>query len=155
MSLPFDPFSQLEQLQRVDCRNGLSYFDLAMTAFNVFAGATGSGKKDLADADRAPWESVAGKAASIIDLPESEQATLEISAKQLAKALYIQYTIDCDRIPNWEDVPAKDKVAWEAVGRHLANLIDSDGQGMDFLELEEKIIEWAKDRITPEQLVLS
>lgn len=156
MSYPFDPFAEIAQLQRVECRNGISYFDLATTAHNVWFRSQGSMSAgyELKDADRPPWESISGKAASIIDLPESEQAEVQISAKALAKALYNQYNIECDKNPDWENASQNEKIAWEAVGRHLANIIDSDGQTPNFPELEERIVAWALERSQPAQLVL-
>ncbi len=155
MSLPFDPFAELNQIQRTECRNSLSYTELAKTAYGVYTQIIGGIVGTLGEVDLSFWTDVAAKAANIIDLPESEQGTLEVSAKSLAKALYTQLQISADCVPHWDEVSHGHKVAWEAVGRHLANLIDSDGQTPNFPELEERIIDWAKQRTTSSQLTLS
>ena len=149
MSYPFDPFAECSQQQRTECTNGLSYKDLAQTAWNVYRACSGLDRITInGDADRAPWEAVAGKAAQIVDIPESEMATREVSARGLAKTLYMQYNVECGNEPEWKWGSTAEvfKTAWEAVGRHLANLIDSDGQTSNFQELEERIIDWARQR---------
>ncbi len=155
MSFPFDPFAELARSSRTECRNGLSYKDLAQTAHAVYFTSHGVSPGPLCDADLAPWEDVAAKAASIIDIPPDEQASVEVSAKGLAKTMYIQHTLSKDQVPVWEEVIQESKTAWEAVGRHLANLIDSDGATPNFSELEDRITKWARDRVTAKQLVLS
>jgi hypothetical protein len=155
MSEIFDPFAELNNIQRTECRNSIAYSELAKTACEVYLRSLSLPTYVLQEVDLSFWTDVAAKAAQIIDLPESEQGTLEISAKALAKALYTQYCLSTDTVPHWDEVPANYKIAWEAVGRHLANLIDSDGQTPNFPELEERIIEWAKQRATSPQLSLS
>ncbi len=155
MSLPFDPFAEINQIQRVECRNGLEYSELAKTACDVYRRVLGQPTYVLEEVDLSFWTDVAAKAAQIIDLPESEQGTLEVSAKSLAKTLYSQFILSTDGVPRWDETPQLEKVAGEAVGRHLANLIDSDGQTPNFSELEERIIGWAKERVLSPQLVLS
>lgn len=150
---PFDPFAETAQIRRTECRNGITYKDLAQTACNVYTASLGQPTYVLQEADLTPWEAVAGKAASIIDLPESEQGELSISAKTFAKTLYTQYTLERDKNPDWDEESAK--VSWEAVGRHMANLIDSVDNRPDFPELEEKIVNWAKERNSVPQLILS
>jgi hypothetical protein len=153
MSYPFDPFAEIAQLQRTECRNGLSYKDLAQTACSVFTAAIGHPTYVLQEADLPPWEAVASKTASIIDLPDSEQAEVTLSAKALAKALYNQFALERDKNPDWDNEP--NKIAWEAVGRHLANLIDSTEQSPDIEVLEQRIVAWARERSEPKTLVLS
>jgi hypothetical protein len=170
MSLPFDPFAELNQIQRTECRNGLAYTELGKTAADVLDRIVkkhfvdndgksywhdGSPSTPLGEVDLSFWTDVAARAAQVIDLPESEQGTLEISAKGLAKTLHTQYCVSTDIVPNWEDLTSNEKIGWEAVGRHLANLIDSDGQTPNFPELEERIVGWARERISAPQLVLS
>ncbi len=147
MSFPFDPFAECAQLQRTECINKISYKDLGQTACNVARAVLGLDRVSLQAGDLAPWEAVAGKAAHIMDVPESEMAAREFSASALAKTLYMQYTVECGREPDWrwDEETATSKLAWEAVVRHLANLIDSDGQ-QNFQELEERIIEWSRRR---------
>lgn len=155
MSEIFDPFAELNQIQRTECQNGLEYTELGKTAYSVYTKSIGGIVGTLGEVDLSFWTDVAAKAASIIDLPESEQGTLEISARSLAKALYTQMQISADCVPHWDELSSGHRIAWEAVGRHLANLIDSDGQTPNFPELEERIIGWARERTTSPQLSLS
>jgi hypothetical protein len=161
MSFPFDPFAECSQAQRTSCRNGLTYAELGRTAWNVHGNCTVLDPNfrktpgyELKDADLPPWEAVAGKAAQIIDIPDDEQSAREVSAKALAKTLYMQYTVETGNEPDWkwDSETAMVQTAWEAVGRHLVNLIDSDGQTPDFSELEDRITSWAKERAQPEQV---
>ena len=82
-------------------------------------------------------------------------AAREVSAKALAKTLYMQYNVECGNEPEWkwDGMAQVFKTAWEAVGRHLANLIDSDGKTLNFQELEERMTEWARQRAGSEQIV--
>ena len=155
MSFPFDPFAECAQAQRTACRNGLTYAELGKTACDVHCRSINKPTYVLQDADLPPWEAVAGKAAQIIDIPEDEQSAREVSAKALAKTLYMQYTVECGHEPDWkwDSETALVQTAWEAVGRHLANLIDSDGQTPNFPELEDRIVTWARERSQPEQVV--
>lgn len=146
MSLPFDPFDEWAQIQRTECRNGLSYNDLGQSACNVFQLSKCDNAVQLQEADLEPWAGVAAKSAQIVDIPDTEQAVVEVSAKGLAKTLYTQYHLSKDGVPHWDEQTDKDKMAWEAVGRHLANLISSDGQSLDLKDLEERMALWAWER---------
>ena len=114
---------------------------------------TGKPTYVLGEVDLSFWTDVVARAAFVIDLPETEHAALEISAKAFGKALYTQYSASTDTVPNWELLSNTEQTAWEAVGRHLANFIDSDGQAPVFAELEDRIVDWAKSRVSVHQLV--
>ncbi len=151
MSFHFDPFAELSQRSKTSANNGIDYKDLAKTAYRVFCKSSEISVGEHLDPE---WIDVAARACQIVDLPESEQAELNISAKKFAKTLYTQLVIANDKVPNWEDESQIIQIAWEATGRHLANLIDSDG-AQNFQELEDRIVGWAREKVHGQQLVMS
>ncbi len=134
--------------------NGLEAGELGQTVYVVFHGALGRRCRpwqDVPEIDWLPWPEVAALAINRLDLPENETATMEISAKELAQSLYRQFMAARQLEPTWDSLDGRERLAWEAVGRHLLNVIDSDSNAVDIPEAEQKIIEWAKNK----QLVTS
>lgn len=154
MTYPFDPFAEIAKEHKTGARNGVAYEDLAATAHNVYCRSLGVTPPELREADSVPWADVASRAVSIIDVSDSEQAELQVSAKALAKSLYCQYDLSKNLVPSWEEISLENKLAWEAVGRHLANIIDSDGQ-QDFSDMEFKMASWVSEKLSTPQLSLS
>lgn len=149
----FDPFADLNV--RDKAHNGVTAQDLGQTAFNVAATLQRINRtwQDVDEQCHQAWLAVAMLAIRTMDLPPGEQATLELSAKALSKSLYRQFGAEM-YCASWEELDSSEQTIWEAIGRHLANLIDSDGQ-QNFSELESKIVEWARSKIEQHQLVLS
>lgn len=124
--------------------------DLAYSAYNLFAKMRGLQRTwEQMDGDQAPWCEVAVLAINVIDLPESETASIDLSARELAENLYNRYCEANVSPAMWGSLNSNERLAWEAVGRHLANLIDSDGS-LDFADMETKMLEWVTQRTTAE-----
>jgi hypothetical protein len=106
--------------------NGYDIMVLAQTSFEAWRHAAGNYEKDwetLSIQEREAWEHVAGQGLLLLDDDKDE-----ISAKQLASSIHEAY---CRALgvqgENFWDLPQRTSLVWEAVGRHLFNLIDSDG----------------------------
>lgn len=126
--------------------NGLEAADLGGTAYKVWHACLERQAKpwdQIVAIDQEPWQEAAALAINIIDLPGDEQASLEISAKELGRNLYAQYMAARGMEPKVITTP--EELAWEAVGRHLANLIDSDGSA-DVPQCEARVVEWVRNK---------
>lgn len=143
----FDPFADLNReanVPRDACRNGIALADLAATAFTVFFGcAPGEPLRwnQMRDVDKDLWIEAVSAEVAVIDIPDGEQAAVEISAKGLAKMLYMQFTAKFATEP-WNELPYDNKLAWEAVARHVANVVEADLAVVNFKDFEERAIEW-------------
>ena len=142
---------------RTTAYNGMEAMDLGHSAYNVWEHACKSGRNwnDIGEGDRPPWSDVAAMAISNVDLPPDEKASLEISAKGFAKALFEVYASSVGGLAyTWEGSTAQNLVAWEAVARHLSNLIDSEGP-IDFADMEARIKTWIDYKLEPAQFSMS
>ena len=146
----FDPFAELNRLNigvKNAARNGISVNDLAQTAEAVFRRCQGVKPEwsALREVDRQLWIDAASAEVGIIDIPETEQAALEVSAKSLAKTIYMQYTSKFEA-ELWNALEEREQIAWEAVARHLANIIDADSAVVDFANFEDMAVSWGTNR---------
>jgi hypothetical protein len=133
---------------RVIANNGLeAATDLGATAYHVWHAVLGRPEQPWEKCDQVPWQEVAVMAISQIDLPQDEMAMLEVSAKQFAQDLHQQFLAAQGLEGDFEDLKPEEQIAWEAVGRHLANCIDADSAGVDIGTFEERVLEWAAERI--------
>lgn len=106
--------------------NGLDILLLSQTAFEAWRHASARFDEDwvaLSQNDKDAWEHVAGQAILLLDGERDE-----INAKELAESLHEAHRrgLGGEHKP-FCDLSERDKICWEAVGRHLFNMIDSDG----------------------------
>lgn len=150
----FDPFDDGLKIND-KCSNGYSVDDLAATAHSVFCQLVGENQfvrtgqfSTLPEADRDMWLPVIRMAITLMDLTD-DHAEVNMSVSTLAKNFYRQFTALNDA-PAFEALPHKHTIAWNAIVRHMANLIESDGS-LQFADMEERIVEWAKNKHTVPQ----
>lgn len=136
--------------------NGLEAEVLAQSAYNVFRRVCGSSLtgnalrewEELGD-DQASWADVAVVAIDMIDLPADEMATKELSVSTGSHSLYRAFAAAQGGDDMWSEIGENVRKSWEAVLRHLANLIDSDGS-LDMGEAEGQAVEWMTERMLQE-----
>ena len=124
--------------------NGLDIIVLSQTAFEAWRHASARYDGDwvaLGQNEKEAWEHVAGQAILLLD-----QERDEISAKELAACLHEAYQRGMgSEHKMFQDLPDREKICWEAVGRHLFNLIDSDGT-VTINEVEPHWRDWAEKK---------
>lgn len=119
---------------------------LAPSIFKVYSTCMGE-PGEWAQADPFTWDKIATKAIKLIDSNIRDQ--LSMSVKALAKTLCgWGHGVDFAGVEAaWDGATATEKSAWEAVGRHLVNCIDSEVNSVNVAELEERIIQWFNARM--------
>jgi hypothetical protein len=155
----FDPFADLNRTVRERCENGYTIVDLSQTCHEVYRAILGDGAmirnvpwSALPEGDQERWEPVARMAMCLFDLRE-EGSEITISVAETAKNFYKQFTAMSDAT-DYTKLPEIHHIAWQAIVRHLGNIVDSDGK-IDLSETEQRIVEWARAKVGSTQLVLS
>lgn len=145
----FDPFAELNQMSKTKATNGISVDDLARTAFDVLAKIQGcpTAWEEAKDECKESWKLVAKNMLATIDR-QGEDADMTFSAKGLAKQCYCQFVAEMSA-PAWASIEEHYQLEWEAVARHLANVIEADASAINITELEERIVEWARSKSAP------
>lgn len=107
--------------------NDMEIGTLAQTAFEAYRHASGNMESQwelIPQHERDAWEHVAGQAILQLDREDIEC----VKAPTLALDMYEAYKRGQASPPEpFTNLPLEDQLHWEAVGRHLFNLIDSDG----------------------------
>ena len=103
--------------------NGYDTKDLGHTAFNVYYSCQGQPRNwhQTVEVEQHLWDKVAGMAILMVESADG------LLWHDLAAKLYQARTDKAD----YAALPRPEQLLWEAVGRHLANLIDSDGSVED------------------------
>ena len=122
--------------------SGITAVGLGHTGYNVFSSLLGLNIpwEELRDSDKADWENAGNQAIFIVQhiLDASDNnGGGSIPARQLARKIADTF-IDQETFNN---LPESDKLVWEAVGRHMVNLIDSE-KSQDAAEHEKRIAQW-------------
>jgi len=130
-------------LTNLIAKNGLALTDLAKSAAWVYekvAGAFLPGEE---------WEKIAGQVVNIIDpiISDVERGpfTFTLKAIDLAKSLQANRGL-----PPWDDLSMDEQLGWEAVARHMVNLIGAtQAAKVKLPECEAAILRWAKNAMSP------
>jgi hypothetical protein len=130
--------------------NGLEIAMLAQTAFEAYRHASGSHDAQweaLTESDKEAWEHVAGQAILQLDREDLDI----VSSKMLASDMHEAYIRGLDTQPKpFDDLTLEEQLCWEAAGRHLFNLIDSDGS-VKPSEHEPRWRAWAENQLQRRQ----
>lgn len=122
--------------------NGYAFEDIAQTAYAVWCRCSGITVEWDDLPDKTPWLRLAEKAVRTID--EFIRTESALSKTFLAKKLFQwAYGIDDELCrEQWAGLMMHDLLAWEAVGRHLINCLDSEAGSVQMAEHENKIVAW-------------
>lgn len=144
-----DPFSMdINGQAKGMSKNGLSLQDLALTASNVFDKCCGAHTRG-----REAWQDVAQYLLAFAD--QGEEAEFQLSVSGTARGLCRLFYQSCGHPEEIEQRPLEEQGAWNAVVRHLVNVIDTDRSVLNIPEYEERIHEWYKTKHESQTLVLS
>lgn len=141
----------------VQTAGGIPAIMIAETAYNAYRKAL-SGKDDegadlplweeLPTAPQGDWVQVA-----LLAIPLVEGST-ELSFLSLAMELFLCFhrrrcLLEGQPLPSFSEQPARQRYAWEAVARHLANVIDYDRneEPLGLEELEDFFLGWADGKV--------
>lgn len=119
----------------IEAENGITMEELAPLAYSMWRRL--SGRDDLPeiyrDGDAVDWENVSGQAIYAVERADG------LKWAALASLLYAQRH-GCRSLESESD---EEKLVWEALARHLYNLVDSDGMNeIDLEELETQCVSW-------------
>lgn len=107
--------------------NEMEIGTLSQTAFEAFRHASKNYDAQwemIPQNEREAWEHVAGQAILQLDSENIECVKAQVLASDMHEA-YIRGLATTPKL--FEDLTLEEQLCWEAVGRHLFNLIDSDG----------------------------
>jgi hypothetical protein len=125
---------------------------LAQTAFEAHRHASGNLDaqwESTNQGEKEAWEHVAGQAILQLDRDDVECVTALALAHDMYDAFKGAYSI---LSRSWEELSWEEKICWEAVGRHLFNMIDSDGI-INMGEHEPRWRGWAETQLAKRILV--
>lgn len=128
--------------------SGLSYSTVAASAYaayrNALDGIDRMGRKmpDYVNLDEDYQESMEDMVAFAEEQLEPLSGML---AQDIAGKFYERFRASCMLNDPWSSLPKKEKAAWEAMTRHIANVYQSDGA--DLTEHEEHWHGWAEKQV--------
>jgi hypothetical protein len=124
--------------------NGMAIDVLAETAHNVYNILTGWPPAPWAQVPgniQDVWGPIAAKAVVVIE------AAQDLAFKELATELYKTWALGMSvKDKPFDSLPVRDRLMWEAIGRHLTNFIDSDGASVEPPEHEQRWKEWLEGK---------
>lgn len=124
--------------------NGMTSEQLAPSVFRVYAACMGE-PGEWAQADPFTWDRIVTKAIRAID--ENIEANVKGKWTDFAKTL-CGWGHGLNEDEAWLKTGAKEHLAWEAVGRHLVNCLDSEPGAVDVADCERRIIQWCQKKQT-------
>jgi hypothetical protein len=128
----------------MSAENGMSLDVLAETAHNVYNILAGShpvtwGQVPVQIQD--VWGPIAAKAVVLIEAADG------LKFKELAGELYrIWASGMAQKDKPFDSLPVRERLMWEAISRHLTNLIDSDGASITASEHEQGWKDWLDNK---------
>lgn len=124
--------------------NGFEIAVLSQTAFEAFKNAAGleSDWTTMPLYEREAWEHVAGQALLQLDNDRDDY----VKAAVLASDLFEAFNRAHSHPGVFTDLSLEERLCWEAVGRHLFNLIDSDGS-VSPSEHESRWRDWVRAQV--------
>ena len=140
----------------VKAYNGMTALELARHAYLAHEAACGlqGDFEKVTEDHRLAFMEVAGLAIAAVDMPHDEQAVKEINVKEAAKAIFRRWWMaQGSTVPEWDEQDQKTRLVWEAVFRHLANWIDSDGVNSGVAGSESRWGDWVKKKLESLTLV--
>lgn len=130
----------------MQAENGLTLETLAPSAYGAFhcAGGTDANAtwETLSEGEMDRWRHVGGQAILSVEGADG------LGWAELARQLYASYIkAGYGVFPAMAELPVAMQLAWEAVGRHMANCIDSDGTLENLPEHEGRWKEWVQKKL--------
>ena len=120
----------------MNATNGWTTEDLAKTAKNVMRQMS---PDDFGEADFL-WEAVVDIAIIVCDIRGDSWQSKDISFSKFGAGLAKTY----DGRESFSSI--RDTMAWNALGRHLFNIINSEGT-LDVPYMEHQIVQWFKKKL--------
>jgi hypothetical protein len=122
---------------------------MAGTAYNAYRYALANDGNalppwhELTEGQQIGWHDAAAVSTAMIE------EAVDLPWDTLASAAHKEYTQNAKSV-SWDAMPQRERVAWNAAVRHVANIMSCDDDGEEDLESHERRWQqWAADRSRP------
>lgn len=125
--------------------SGLSHSEAGISAAQVYLAVSGQ----EIDITHPAWEAVAAHAATMYAGADEQEVAVTVPdfAAMLRRAFARASDVEGE-IPDYKDLPLRNRIAWETVGRHLANVLGMDQEEIRRLDYhQERIVAHALLRL--------